>query len=292
MTSFGVTLPQFTDDRDRFMSGAERARDIGFDSLWVFDHLWPLGGDPSRPIIECWTALSYLAGAVPDVTLGTLVTRSSLRHPALLAKMAATVGAIAPDRLVVAIGSGDSLNRAENQAFGAPFYTGADRVGQLVSTLEVLQRFLKTERAQLEDGYSQVSIPSSPRGEDGVRVWVGGRSLELLEVAGRVADGWNGWGANLDTFEQDAKRIRAVAGTRPFALSWAGQVILGESDEDARAKLGARDPAQFVTGGPATLRAALVRAIEAGAEHLIIALPDAGKLGSYEALADAISPLR
>lgn len=292
MTSFGVTLPQFTDDRDRFLSGAERARALGFDSLWVFDHLWPLGGEPTRPIIECWTALSYLAGSVPDAMLGTLVTRSSLRHPALLAKMAATVGTIAPDRSIVAIGSGDSLNRAENEAFGAPFFEGADRVGQLVSTLEVLQRFLKTDRAVLEDGYSKVSIPSTPRGHHGVRVWVGGRSVELLEVAGRVADGWNGWGANLDTFEEDAKRVRSVAGARPFALSWAGQVILGESDEEAKAKLGTRDPAQFVVGGPRTVRASLVRATEAGAEHLIVALPDAGKPGAYEALAEAIAPLK
>ena len=292
MTSFGVTLPQFTDDRDRFLSGAERAQALGFDSLWVFDHLWPLGADPTRPIIECWTALSFLAGAIPDLTLGTLVTRSSLRHPALLAKMAATVGAIAPDRLIVAIGSGDALNRAENQAFGAPFFRGSDRVRQLVSTLEVLQRYLKTERAVLDDGHSKVSIPSSPHGGHGVRVWVGGRSVELLEVAGRIADGWNGWGANLDTFEQDAKRIRSVAGARSFALSWAGQVILGETDDDALAKLGARDPAQFVVGDPRTVRASLVRAIEAGAEHLIVALPDAGKPGAYEALAEAISPLR
>lgn len=292
MTKFGVTLPQFTDDPDRFVSGARKARDLGFDSVWVFDHLWPLGGKRERPILECWTALAHLAAAVDHVGIGTLVTRSSLRAPALLAKMAATVGAIAPGRLTVGLGSGDSLNEAENTAFGAPFYEGGDRIGQLVSTLEVLQRFLKTGRAELNDEFVDVSIPSSPRVAEPVPVWVGGRSVEVLEVAGRIADGWNGWGANLETFAEDAAKVRSVAGTRPFEISWAGQVILAGSDAEAEAELGARDPAQFVTGGPAAVRRALAGAIEAGATHLVVALPHVDRPGALESLAEALGPLR
>lgn len=292
MTKIGVTLPQFTDDPDRFISGAENARSFGFDSVWVFDHLWPLGGVRERPILECWTALSYVAAAVTDVDIGTLVTRSSLRNPALLAKMAATLGAIAPGRVIVGLGSGDALNRDENRAFGAPFYSGADRIGQLVSTLEVLQRFLKTDRAELKDGFADVSIPSSPRVSEPVRVWLGGRSVEVLEIAGRIADGWNGWGANLDGFAEDASKAKAVAGTRAFEISWAGQVVLGATDALAAERLGDRDPARFVTGGPATIRRRLTRAIEAGATHLIVALPDAGKRGAFEDLAEVVEPLR
>lgn len=292
MIRFGVTLPQFTDDPDRFISGAQRARELGFDSLWVFDHLWPLGGKKERPILECWTALAYLSTAVPDVGVGTLVTRASLRTPALLAKMAATVGAIAPGRLTVGLGSGDALNKPENLAFGAPFHTGADRIAQLVSTLEVLQRYLKTGRADLADGFARVSIPSSPRPTEPVPVWLGGRSVEVLEVAGRIADGWNGWGANLDAFAEDAAKVRSIAGTRAFEISWAGQVVLGDTDQAARDELGDRDPAQFVTGGPETIRSCFSRAIEAGATHLVAALPVAGKPGAYEALAEAVGPLR
>ena len=292
MIRFGVTLPQFTDEPERFISGARRARDLGFDSVWVFDHLWPLGGNKERPILECWTALGYLSTAVPDIGIGTLVTRSSLRTPALLAKMAATVGTIAPGRLIVGVGSGDELNKAENVAFGGPFHAGADRVGQLVSTLEVLQRYLKTERAELDDDFVRVSIPSSPRSSEAVPVWLGGRSVEVLEVAGRIADGWNGWGANLDAFVEDAAKVRSVAGTRAFEISWAGQVMLAGTDEAAREALGDRDPTQFVTGGPETIRRGFSRAIEAGATHLIAALPTAGRPGAYEALAEAIAPLR
>ena len=293
MTKIGVTLPQFTDDAGRFTSGVERAERLGFESLWLFDHLWPLGGKRERPILECWTALAYVAEATTRAEVGTLVTRSSLRHPAVLAKMAATVGAISPGRLTIAVGSGDHLNKEENTAFGAPFYDDVERIGQLVSTVETVARFLKMERITLHDRFVDIEgLPTSPRTTPPAKVWVGGRSTEALEVAGRVADGWNGWGANLDAFADDAQKVQAIAGTRPFEISWAGQVILGSSDAAARAELGDRDPSQYVVGGPETVRGSLARAITAGASHLIVAVPNAGTEGEFERLAEAVEPLR
>src|ERR671915_1147412 len=114
----GATLPQFTDDGHAFVEAAQRAESLGLDSVWLFDHMWPLTGGKTRPVIESWTALAHLAAATSRITVGTLVTRSTLRHPLLLAKMAATVGAIAPGRVIVGIGSGDEQSRNENEAFG------------------------------------------------------------------------------------------------------------------------------------------------------------------------------
>jgi alkanesulfonate monooxygenase SsuD/methylene tetrahydromethanopterin reductase-like flavin-dependent oxidoreductase (luciferase family) len=289
----GVTLPQFTADPDRFMSGVERVEGMGFDSMWLFDHLWPLGGKRERPILESWTSLGFIAEATTDADIGTLVTRASLRHPAILAKMAATVGSIAPGRLTVALGSGDHLNRPENEAFGAPFFREAERAPQLVSTLETVARYLKTGSVTLHDDFVDIEeLPASPRTDVGPRVWLGGRSVEVLEAAGRIADGWNGWGANLETFAADARKVTALAGTRPFEVSWAGQVILADDDAKARERLGDRDPTQFVVGSPETVRTALTSAITAGATHLIVALPDAGDVGAYEHLAASVEPLR
>lgn len=289
----GVTLPQFTADRDVFVSGAQRAIALGFDSLWVFDHLWPLGGDRERPILESWSALGYLAEMTEDVRLGSLVTRASLRHPVLLAKAAATVAAIAPGRLIVGLGTGDHMNKDENDSFGAPYYTGQERMEQLVTTATVLQRFFLGETMTVDDAHARVSgLPPSPKLADPPPVWLGGRSAELLEVAGRLASGWNGWGANLDAFAEDAAKVRALAGERPFDISWAGQVVLGADDDDAVAHLGSRDPARYVIGGPDTVRAELSRAVTAGASHLIVALPAAGEPDAYETLAEAVAPIR
>lgn len=279
---FGVTLPQFTSDPDRFAAGAEKARDLGFDSVWVFDHIWPLGGEPDQPILECWSALAWLA-AHTDLHIGTLVTRSSLRHPALLGKMAATLGVIAPGRVTVAIGSGDDMNRDENESIGAPFYSGGDRIRQLVSTVEVVQRFLNLPEVTLSDDFVDVNgLPATPRPESAPAVWVGGRSVEILEVAGRVADGWNGWGANLDGFASDAAKVRSLAGERPFEISWAGQVV---PDVASSGRVPAHGRAtDRLEGSPASIGTALEKVVAAGATHLIASVPSVGP-EDYEALA-------
>jgi len=280
---FGVTLPQFTSDPDRFVSGALRAVEEGFDSVWVFDHLWPLGGDRERPILECWTALAWLA-ARTDLHIGTLVTRASLRHPALLAKMAATVAEVAPGRVTVAIGSGDRMNRAENESYGVPYFTGGARVRHLISVLEVVQRYLRTGEATLHDEFVSIeALPASPRPSEAPKVWVGGRSQELLEVAGRIADGWNGWGGNVEAFRQDADTVAEIAGERPFEISWAGQVVLAATDDETPAT----DPTQAIVGGPRTVRDTLARLVDAGATHLIASVPSVTP-DDYSALAAVV----
>ncbi|MDQ4095974.1 MAG: LLM class flavin-dependent oxidoreductase, partial [Actinomycetota bacterium] len=201
----GVTLPQFTDDVDKFTSSARRAEDAGIDSVWVFDHLWPLAGGKERPFLECWTALAWIAATTRRLDVGTLVTRSSLRHPALLAKMAATVGEVAPGRVTVGIGSGDDLSRAENESFGIPYYEGADRLAQLESTVRVVAEALRERSATVRTEFASVEVlPTSPRPPQRPAIWVAGRSDDALEVAGAHADGWNGWGGSVERFAQDA----------------------------------------------------------------------------------------
>ncbi|MEA2486419.1 MAG: hypothetical protein QOF16_73, partial [Actinomycetota bacterium] len=149
----GVTLPQFGSDPDVFVDGARRAESLGLDSAWVFDHLWPLSGGKERPIFEAWTAMSYLASTTRKIGLGTLVTRSSLRHPVLLAKAIATTATIAPGRVTVGIGSGDDLSRAENEAFGAPHWDADQRTAQLISTCQVVRSFLTADAVTQDDRF-------------------------------------------------------------------------------------------------------------------------------------------
>lgn len=286
---FGVTLPQFTSDPRRFAAGAERARELGFDSVWVFDHIWPLGGTRDQPILECWSALAWLAAAT-DLHIGTLVTRSSLRQPALVGKMAATVGEIAPGRMTIAIGSGDHMNRDENESIGAPYYSGSARIRQLVSTVEVVQRFLKVPEVTFQDEFVDIrALPSTPRVTPLPAVWVGGRSDEILEVAGRVADGWNGWGANVEAFAADAAKVRTIAGERPFEISWAGQIVLGAPSPGRLPGHG--DPTDRIEGPPEAVTAVLQRVIQAGATHLVASIPSVTP-DDYAALAEVMQGVK
>ena len=287
MTKLGVTLPQFTEDGGVFSDGLRRAEDLGFDSAWVFDHLWPLGAK-DRPILEGWTALAWAASISRRAIIGTLVTRSSLRHPALLARMAATVSALAPGRVCVAIGSGDEASREENEAFGLPYWSGDDRTDQLSSVVDVLHRARTEAHLELSDDFTDISaLPPAPGPRD-YSIWVAGRSVAALDIAGRLADGWNAWAASPEEFAEAGAALKEMAGDRPVELTWGGQVIVGADDDEAQARLGRRNPAQFVVGGPDTVGRYLRRLSEAGAEHIVLASPAASDPRSYELLAGPV----
>jgi alkanesulfonate monooxygenase SsuD/methylene tetrahydromethanopterin reductase-like flavin-dependent oxidoreductase (luciferase family) len=286
----GVTLPQFTGDAGPFVDGARRAESLGLDSVWVFDHLWPLSGGKRRPVLECWTALAWLAAATERIQVGTLVTRSSLRHPAVLAKMAATVAEIAPGRLVVAVGSGDEASRAENEAFGIPYHAGTDRVAQLEETVEVLARWRADDEVTLRGGFVTLdALPPSPPGA-GFRLWVGGRSESAIDLAARRAEGWNAWGASPERFRAGAYRLARVAGARMVEATWGGLALIGGDDAGAAAKLGSRPPRLYLVGGPERIAAHIDSLADAGASHVVLTFPDSARPESFDLLARAVLP--
>jgi alkanesulfonate monooxygenase SsuD/methylene tetrahydromethanopterin reductase-like flavin-dependent oxidoreductase (luciferase family) len=272
----GVTLPVFTGDVDVVLDGARRARDAGLDSVWMFDHMWPLSGGKERPILECYSTLAYLASITADTTIGTLVTRSTLRNPVVLAKMAATVSAIAPGRLVVGIGSGDAVSKDENDAYGFPYLAGGARAEQLEETVTIVRDHLNGRGV----------LPAGPHPSRPPRVWVGGRSAAALAIAGRSADGWNCWGGTPEAFARERESVVAAAEGRDVDLTWAGLAVIGTTDAEASAGLGTRDPARYLVGGPDSLAAQLGELAAAGCSHAILTFPDASRRGSFELLGE------
>ena len=286
----GVTLPQFTDDPQRVLEGARRAEELGLDSIWLFDHLWPLSGGKERPIFECWTTLAFLAAETESIGLGTLVTRSSLRHPALLAKMAATVAAIAPGRVTVGIGSGDHLSKEENESFGIAYFAGDERVDQFEETVTVLKRSFEEDEVSFAGDFVDLKeLPLSPVPPSPPDVWVAGRSGDATELAGRIADGWNGWGGDPARFTQDAQEVLDAAAGRPVELTWGGLVRL---DSGSSAALGSASPGgdSAISGAPDEVAKGLRGFVDAGATHLVVTLAGGWKVEDLVRLAEEIRP--
>jgi alkanesulfonate monooxygenase SsuD/methylene tetrahydromethanopterin reductase-like flavin-dependent oxidoreductase (luciferase family) len=204
----GLTLPSFVADPEIPIKVARAAEDAELDGVFVFDHLWR--GDPPnrRPALECLSLLGAVAAETSRIHVGTLVARATLRPPATLANGFLSANRICNGRLIAGIGAGDSHSRAENEGFGLPFGTMAERVNALHDSV----------RACVGNGYP---------------VWVGGLSKVVREIVA-VANGWNGWGTEPDAFASDVELVREVA---PNAvITWGGLARPIEEGADALAE--------------------------------------------------------
>jgi alkanesulfonate monooxygenase SsuD/methylene tetrahydromethanopterin reductase-like flavin-dependent oxidoreductase (luciferase family) len=255
----GVTLPQFRHDAEAAVAVARRAEATGLDGVFVFDHLWPIG-QRMRPALHSLTLLGALAAETERVTVGTLVARVGLVPDAVLVHSLVSLHRMVGDRLIAALGTGDSLNREENEAYGVPFAPVADRVASLVDCCRRLR-------------------------EAGVTTWVGGRSTAVREAA-IEADAWNGWGIDAETFATDAPE-----GTE---ITWGGQVLIGRTRTEADAKLRAHGTRPgLVSGTLDDLRAHLDALAAAGAAWAICAPLDVGTDPSaVEMLSEAAAAYR
>ena len=141
---FGLIVPQGwredLDGRDfeTMAATARRAEELGFDSIWLYDHLQTRAGDPDR-VLECWTSLAALARETSRAQLGQIVTCALYRNPGLLAQMASTVDAASGGRVVVGIGAGWDEREWNEFGYGETYPAVRERLTHLEHTLQVLR---------------------------------------------------------------------------------------------------------------------------------------------------------
>ena len=143
MTSIhGVTPSDWLIDRHKGISWSQlqslwqHLEATGWDAACVTDHFMPNTRNPVDDTLECWTALSGLALSTQRLRIGTLVVGNTYRHPAVVAKMAATVDIMSGGRLICGIGA--AWQRNEHTAYGIPYYTVGERLNRLEEACQVL----------------------------------------------------------------------------------------------------------------------------------------------------------
>lgn len=199
------------------------AEGLGFDSAWVFDHFMPIVGDIEGPCLESLTLLSALAVQTSHLRIGTLVLGNPYRHPAVLAKMAATIDIISNGRLELGIGAG--WFRPEFEAYDIPFDSTGTRIRQMEEALQVLKLLFTEHRASFEGnhyGLNQALAEPKPVQKPHPPIWVGGEGERLtLRAIARHADGWNAILSPDDHYRQKAATLDrhcAEAGRDPRAV--------------------------------------------------------------------------
>jgi alkanesulfonate monooxygenase SsuD/methylene tetrahydromethanopterin reductase-like flavin-dependent oxidoreductase (luciferase family) len=292
----GLILPIFSGDASKVLQAARDAERLGFDGVFAYDHFFPPGGPPDRPALEAFACLGAVAACTERVAIGTLVTRAVLRPPGLLAKMAATLDLVSGGRMILGMGSGDAIDAGEQRAIGMRSLGLEERRVHLAETTAALKALF---RGEAYEGGTMVPplagpILPAPNRPEGPPVWLGGRSDEVVRIAGSLADGWNGWGLDEPSFRRKTELLAEEAGRngRDAEATWAGISLVGVDDVETAAMLeerragGMPEPAwQGSTDGFAEHLRSLA---SAGATWAIVVL--AGRSGRRELIAERVLP--
>jgi F420-dependent oxidoreductase-like protein len=256
---FGIkTAQQNTSYEDILRVWQEADSISSIEHAWAFDHFIPLGPDPTGPQLEGWTLLGALAARTERLRLGLMVTGNIYRHPAVLAKIGATVDVISRGRLDFGIGAG--WNELECSMYGIPLYAPGERIRRLGEACEVIKRLWTETVANFDGKYYQLKdarCEPKPVQKPYPPYVIGGSGEQLtLRIVAQYASIWNFVGGSVETFlhkDEVLKGHCAAIGRDPTTIERSIQTIVNYDNL-------------------AECRDTIRPYIEAGATHLILNL--------------------
>lgn len=192
------------------------AEAVGFDSLWVGDHL--LYDKPDGPLgpWECWSVLAALAAITDNVLLGPLVSPTGFRNPALTAKMAGTVDEISGGRLILGLGSG--WNRREYDAYGFPYDY---RVSRFEDAFAIIVGLIRQGQIDFRGTYHQTDHAHLvPPARPDLPIMIGSQGDRMLRITAPHMDWWNEW---WNRFGNNPAGLKPIIAKLDAAIEAAGR---------------------------------------------------------------------
>jgi probable F420-dependent oxidoreductase len=213
------------------------AEDSGWYGIWLADHYMPNTGDTtpaSGDAYECWSLLPALAVVTERIRIGTLVSPTSVHHPALLAKRAVTIDRLSGGRMVLGLGAGWQVN--EHHAYGIDLEPPGQRVSRFEEAIGIVRSMLTEDSTTFHgEFYDITDAPCDPKPvQSPLPLLVGTRGPRMLRIAARHASEWNAWGVpDLAARRTELLEACEKAGRAPDTM-W--------TSVNARIELGATDP--------------------------------------------------
>jgi F420-dependent oxidoreductase-like protein len=193
---FGIQTGQQNIAWDDMLALWRKADAWGYDTLWNYDHFFPIFTDPTGPCLEGWTTLAALAQATSRARVGCLVNGNTYRNPCLTAKMAATLDHVSHGRFNLGIGAGWFQN--EHDAFGIDFKTVPGRLAALEESLQIIRGMFTQEKTTLHGRHYRVTDAMGepkPVQKPYPPIMIGGIGEKvLLRIVAKHADMWNATG--------------------------------------------------------------------------------------------------
>jgi probable F420-dependent oxidoreductase len=295
----GVQLPEVERrvEWPELIAMARTAEAVGFDSLWLGDHLlYDLSGGVTRGPWEAWTSLAALAAVTERVELGPLVASASFHAPAMLAKQAATVDAISGGRLILGLGAG--WNEREYRAFGFAF---DHRVARFEEAFTIIRGLLRDGRVDFDGAYYRVEdcvLDPGPVRPGGPPLVLGSTGPRMMRIALPHVDAWNVWWSRYGNTPEGFATVRdrveeaaAQAGRAPGEVAATAAVMVSLPGGTGRLMGKTVGPEiRPVHGSPADIAGHLEAMADAGASHLQLVV-DPITEASIERLAEALDAL-
>jgi len=231
----GVCLRSIRAEPRWWIESARRLDEAGYAGLWCWDHFMGRG-DPTVPVVECWTALSMAAAVTTRATVAPFVLNVMNRHPALVARMASTLQIASGGRLILGIGIGGAPK--EHEAYGMDFPAAPERVARLEEAVAVIRALWTGGPVTRPSPYYPLTDAASYPVPDVVpRIVIGGETPAGARLAGRIGDGWNTFDDNfeanlpryLESLEASGRRREDQFVVVGFQGDWLGDASVAES---------------------------------------------------------------
>jgi probable F420-dependent oxidoreductase len=199
---FGIQVPH----RPELLGPvATRAEALGFDSVWIGDHV-----AFHNPTLDSLGALGYVAALTRRVRIGSCVYLLALRHPAIAAKQVASLDVLSGGRVVFGVGVGGEFPK-EFEAAGVPHRERGARVDEGIAVCRALWGPSPASFEGRFTRFADVALEPKPIQPGGPPIWIGGRSDAALRRAARLGDGWVSYLVTPERFRTSLEKIDAFA---------------------------------------------------------------------------------
>ena len=284
---------------------AQEAEALGYASIWLFDHFHTVPEPIQEKTFECWTSTAGLARDTKRVRIGQMVTCNGYRNPALLAKMASTVDVMSHGRLVFGIGAG--WYEHEFRAFGYEYLPAPTRLQYLKEAVQIIRAMWTEDEAVFEGKYYHIrGAINQPKGvqKPHIPLLIGGSGEKVtLRLVAQFADACNISNPTVEMLEHKLAVLKGYCDEvgRDYnsikrtvllncAIADTEEAALAKSGPFQRNALPGKVREQSLIGTPAMIRERLAQYEQAGAQEVIMWMPDAAQLDAVRMFAREVIP--